>query len=170
MNPPGFYWFSLFPLNASVFGLVKSLPPIFYEVVRLFPKMMASNELFGIAIQKESDIIANICLGRTITEETRKNLGTVTARYIVLQEHYASYMIFCLVDENAQNHLLTTAKVLQVVLVQCLWFIENGERFSPNNALTDEKNIIESNHNLGFMGYGIDDFMSKEKNRIPIFD
>jgi hypothetical protein len=50
MNPPGFYWFSLSPLNTSVFGLVKSLSPIFYEVVRLFPKIMASNEPFGIAI------------------------------------------------------------------------------------------------------------------------
>jgi hypothetical protein len=50
-----------------------------------------------------------------------------------------------------------------VVLVQCLWYIENRKRFSPNDSLTDEKNILESNHNLGFTGYGIDDFMSKEK-------
>ncbi len=50
-----------------------------------------------------------------------------------------------------------------VVLVQCLWFIENGERYSSDNVLTDEKNILEWNHDLGFTGYGIDDFMSKEK-------
>jgi hypothetical protein len=50
-----------------------------------------------------------------------------------------------------------------VVLVQCLQFIENGERFSPNDVLTDEKNISGSNHNLGFMGYGVDDFILKEK-------
>jgi hypothetical protein len=88
-------------------------------------------------------------------------------------------MIFCLVYENAQNHLLatsecpaTTKKILRnvVVLVQCLWFIKNGEMFSPNNALTDENNISGLNHDLGFMGYGIDDFMSKEKRRLPIFD
>jgi hypothetical protein len=50
-----------------------------------------------------------------------------------------------------------------VVLVQCLPFIENGEGFSPNNVLTDEKNISGSNHNLGFTGYGVGNFMSKEK-------
>jgi hypothetical protein len=44
-----------------------------------------------------------------------------------------------------------------------LVYIKNRERFSPNNVLADEKNILESNHDLGFMGYGIDDFMSKEK-------
>jgi hypothetical protein len=90
----------------------------------------------------------------------------------MLQKHYASYMIFCLVYENAQNHLLATAecpgtakKVLQnaVNLVQCLWFIKNGERFSPNNVPTDEKNILELNHYLGSTGYGINDFMSKGK-------
>ncbi len=140
---------------------------------------MASNECFGIAIRKQSDIIVDICRGQTVTEETRKNLGAVTARYIMLQEHYASYMIFHSVYENAQNYLLATAecparakKILRnaVVLVQSLWFIENIERFSPNNVLTDEKNISVSNHNLGFTGYGIDDFMSKEKRRLPIFD
>jgi hypothetical protein len=66
MNPPAFDWFSLFPLNASVFGLVKSLPPIFCEVVRLFPKIMASNERFGIAIQKQSDIIADIAVDKLL--------------------------------------------------------------------------------------------------------
>jgi hypothetical protein len=64
---------------------------------------MASNERFGIAIRKQSDIIADICWGQTVTEETRKNLGAVTARHIMLQEHYASYMIYCLVYENAQT-------------------------------------------------------------------
>jgi hypothetical protein len=95
----------------------------------------------------------------------------------MLQEHYASYMSFYLVYENAQNHFLATAEcpamtknILQnaVVLVQFLWFIENGERFSPNNVLTDEKNISGSNNDLGFTGCGVDDFMSKEKRRIPI--
>jgi hypothetical protein len=57
-----------------------------------------------------------------------------------------------------------------VVLVQCLWFIENGKKFSPNDVLTVEKNISESNHNLGFTGYGVDDFMSREKRRLLIFD
>ncbi len=140
---------------------------------------MASNECFGIAIQKQSDIIADICRGQTVTEETRKNLGAVTALYIMLQEHYESYMIFCLVYEKVQNHLLATAefpamaKIIiwnAVLLVQCIWFVENRERFSPNNVLTDEKNISGMNHDLGFMGYGVDDFKSKEKRWPPIFD
>jgi hypothetical protein len=63
MNPLSFYWLFLFPQNTSVFGLVKSNPPIFYEVVRLFQKKMASNEHFGIAIQKQSEINADISRG-----------------------------------------------------------------------------------------------------------
>ncbi len=55
---------------------------------------MASNERFGIAIEKQSDIIADICRGQTVTEEIRKNKGAVTARYIMLQEHYPSYITF----------------------------------------------------------------------------
>ncbi len=71
---------------------------------------MVSNECFGIAIQKQSDTIADICWGQIVTEETRKNFGAVTVRYVMLQEHYASYMSFCLVYENAQNYLLATAE------------------------------------------------------------
>ncbi len=95
MNPLAFDWFYLFPLNASVFGLVKSLLSIFYEVVRLFPKIMASNECFGIAIQKQSDIITDICQGGTVTEEIKKKSETVMEIHIMLQKHYASYMNFC---------------------------------------------------------------------------
>jgi hypothetical protein len=183
MNPPTFDWFSLFPLNTIVYGLVKLLPPIFYEVVRLFPRIMASNESFGIVIQKQSEIITDICQGQTVTEAIQKKLENITARYILLQKqlqkHCASYMLFCLGYEEVQNHLLANAECLEmtknivwnaVILVQCLRFIKNRERFSPNDILTDEKNILESNHNLSFMGYGVDDFMSKEKRRLPIFD
>jgi hypothetical protein len=88
-------------------------------------------------------------------------------------------MIFCLVYENAQNHLLATAecpamakKVLRnaVVLGQCLRLIENGERLSPKDAQPDEKIILESNHDLGFTGYDVDDFMSNEKRRLLFFN
>ncbi len=101
---------------------------------------MASNERFGIVIGKKPEIITDICWGQTVTEEIKKKLETATAGYILPQKHHASYMIFCLVYENAQNHLLATAECPAtthnilwnaVVLVQCLQFIENGERFSP---------------------------------------
>jgi hypothetical protein len=97
----------------------------------------------------------------------------------MLQEHYESYMIFCLVYDKAQNHLLATAEypamakiILRnaVVLFQCLRCIENREMFSPNDVVTDENNISGLNNNLVFKGYGMDDFMSKEKRRLPIFD
>jgi hypothetical protein len=56
-----------------------------------------------------------------------------------------------------------------VVLVQCLQFIENRERFSPKDSQLDEKNISGSNLDLGFTGYGVDNFMSKEKRRLSFF-
>jgi hypothetical protein len=49
------------------------------------------------------------------------------------------------------------------VLVQGLQFIENRERFSPKDAKLEEKSISGSNHNMGFTGYVVDDFISKEK-------
>jgi hypothetical protein len=64
-------------------------------------------------------------------------------------------MAFCLVYDKVQNYLLATTecpatikKILWnvVLLVQFLWLIENGERFSPKDAQVDEKNILESNH------------------------
>ncbi len=94
---------------------------------------MASNECFGIAIQKQSYIITDLCQGRTVIEEIKKKLETATARYILLQKHYESYMISCLVYENAQNHFPATPEcpamtnnILRnaVILVQCFWFIE----------------------------------------------
>jgi hypothetical protein len=45
------------PPKTSVFGLVKSLPPIFYELTRLIPKMMASNDPFAIVIQKNHNLL-----------------------------------------------------------------------------------------------------------------
>ncbi len=68
----------------------------------------------------------------------------------MLHKYYASYMSFCLVYEKAQNCLLANAECLAttkntvwnaVVLVQCLWFIENGERLSLIHVFTDEINI-----------------------------
>jgi hypothetical protein len=93
-----------------VFDLVKSLPPIFYEDVRLIPKIMASNERSGIVIQMQSDIITDICRGQTFTVEIKKKLEKATAGYTLLQKHYASYMTCCLVYEKVQNCLLATTE------------------------------------------------------------
>ncbi len=79
----------------------------------------------------------------------------------MLQEHYASYMIFCSVYENAQHHLLATAKCPAttinilwnaVVLVQCLWFIENRERFIQKDAQLDEEKKIRIESQPGLCG------------------
>ena len=57
------------------------------------------------------------------------------------------------------NQILRNA----VVLVQGLWFIENGERFSPKDDRVLGNSNNESNHFLGFTGFGVDDFQSAER-------
>ncbi len=52
-----------------------------------------------------------------------------------------------------------------VVLVQGLWFIENGERFSPKDAIVTGNSNNGLNHILGFTGFGVDDFQSAD-NRV----
>ncbi len=56
-----------------------------------------------------------------------------------------------------------------VILVQGLWFIENGERFSPKDTKVKCNGGNGSNHTLGFTGYGVDDFISTETRDISLF-
>jgi hypothetical protein len=65
--------------------------------------------------------------------------------------------------DAVMNQILWNA----VVLVQGLWYIENGERFSPKDdrALGNSNN--ELNHFLGFIGFGVDDFQSAD-NRVTL--
>jgi hypothetical protein len=76
----------------------------------LIPKIIAPNKHFGIFIRKQSDIFTDIFRGQTVTEEIRKKLEIATAGYILLQKHYASYMLFCLVYEKVQNSLLANTE------------------------------------------------------------
>jgi hypothetical protein len=51
---------------------------------------------------------------------------------------------------------------MQSYLFDVFHSLKTKERFSPKDAPLDEKSNSGSNHILGFMGYGVDDFISKE--------
>ncbi len=87
-------------------------------------------------------------------------------------------MTFCLIYEEVQKGLIdkiecdaVTNQILwnAVVLVQGLWFIENGERFSPKDDREAGNSNNGSNHILGFTGFGVDDFQSDDKRVTSIF-
>ncbi len=80
----------------------------------------------------------------------KEEIRNSNSKIYLLQKYYASFMIFCLVYENAQNHLQATAECPvmtnniiwnAVFLVQCLWLIKNRDRFSPKDAQLDEENV-----------------------------
>ena len=87
-------------------------------------------------------------------------------------------MTFCLIYEEVQKGLIdkiecdaVTNQILwnAVVLVQGLWFIENGERFSPKYFGVKGSGSNGLNHTLGFTGNEVDDFISGEKRQHPLF-
>jgi hypothetical protein len=103
---------------------------------------MASRKSSGIFIQNESEIIQAIIQNKTLSIEVINQIKKATKGYCLLQNCYESYMTFCLVYEEVQTSLIEKIecdvvmnKILwnAVVLVQGLWFIENGERFSPKD-------------------------------------
>ncbi len=139
---------------------------------------MASTERFGFSIQNESDIVLAICWKKTLTIEEYNKVKKKTKGYCLLQNCYESYMSFCLVYEEVQEGLMDTNEVdavenqilwNAVVLVQGLWFIENGERFSPKDDRVIGNSINGLNHLLGFTGFGVDDFQSDDKRKTSIF-
>jgi hypothetical protein len=86
-------------------------------------------------------------------------------------------MTFCLVYEEVQTKLIgkieCDALMNQilwnvVVLVQGLWFIENGERFSPKDDRVTGNNNQRPNHVPGYTGFGVDDFQSAD-NRVTSY-
>ncbi len=87
-------------------------------------------------------------------------------------------MTFCLAYEEVQKSLIDKNEVdavenqilrNAVVLVQGLWFIKNGERFSPKDDRVIGNSVNGLNHLLGFTGFGVDDFMSDDKRVTSIF-
>jgi hypothetical protein len=87
-------------------------------------------------------------------------------------------MTFCLVYEEVQKSLINkiesdavTNQILwnAVVLVQGLWFIENGERFSPKDDRVTGNSNNGLNHFLGFTSFGVDDFQSADNRVTSIF-
>jgi hypothetical protein len=87
-------------------------------------------------------------------------------------------MTFCVVYEEVQISLIDKNEVDAVknqilrnvvVLVQGLWFIENGERFSPKEYRVIGNSVNGLNHLLGFTRFGVDDFQSDDKRVTSIF-
>jgi hypothetical protein len=117
------------------------------------------------------------------TDETDKVLNKVIRRYLILQQSFDSFMNYCNVYAQVQNELvskLSTAnnnddiekinnQILRnaIVLVQMYKYIENGERYSPNDFAYNipfNKNK-DGVHSLGYIGCGCDDFLNKERRR-----
>jgi hypothetical protein len=81
-------------------------------------------------------------------------------------------MTFCLVYEEVQTKLIEkiecNALVDQILwnavfLVQGLWFIENGDRFSPKDDRVFGNFNQFLNHVPGYRGFGVDDFQSADR-------
>jgi hypothetical protein len=134
---------------------------------------------FGLLHQTELDIVTALCRRKSLGEKNRENVVKITKQYFLLQEFYISYMTFCLVYEEVQKKLINenennsvTNQILRnaVILVQGLRFVENGERFSPDDDKNDGNRRDKSQHALGYTGFGVDDFTSKEKTTTSIFD
>ncbi len=113
-----------------------------------------------------------MCQKKTLSIEVSNQIKKETKGYCLLQNCYESYMTFCLVYEKVQKSLIekiecdaVTNQILwnAVVLVQGLWFIENGERFSLKDNIEAGSSNNGSNHFLGFTGFGVDDFHSDDK-------
>jgi hypothetical protein len=138
---------------------------------------MASTVCFGINIQNESEITQAICHKKTLPIELVNKIYKQAKRYCFLQNCYESYMTFCSVYEEVQTSLIKKIEcdavrnqILwnAVILVQCLWFIENGERFSPKDDKVLGNSNNGSNHFLGFTGFGVDDFQSADNRMTSV--
>jgi hypothetical protein len=154
-------------------------PPQFWKVIRLIPKIIASTVCFGIAIQNESEIIQAICRKKTLPIDLVNKIDKQAKRYYLLQNCYESYMTFCLVYEEVQTSLINKIEcdavanqILwnSVILVQGLWFIENGERFSPKNDRVLGNSNNGSNDFLGFTSFGVADFQSADNRVTSVFN
>ncbi len=70
-----------------------------------------------------------------------------------------------LIDKKECDAVMKQILWNAVVLVQGLWFIENGERFSPKDCRVKGNSVDGLNHSIGFTSFGVDDFMSDD-NRV----
>lgn len=118
----------------------------------------------------------------TSSPENDKVLENVIRGYLILENSFKSYMNFCNVYESIQNELVeelsdpvkfinNMEQILRnaVVLVQIYKYIENGQKYSPN----DISNQLPFNVRisplppLGYTGNGCDDFTNSERRNVP---
>ena len=74
-----------------------------------------------------------------------------------------------LIDKNECDAVMNQILWNAVVLVQGLWLIENGERFSPKYDTVTGNSNNGWNHFLCFTCFGVDDFQSADKRKTSIY-
>ena len=133
---------------------------------------------------KLSDIIGNIITKHRSYERTDVNdkaLEDIIRGYLILQKSFNTFLIYCNVYATIQNELVDKlsdplqfnnirTQILRnaIVLVQMYKYIENGQRYSPNDvSQQDEKNVtIDPPHPLKYTGIGCDDFISNDRRKL----
>jgi Ulp1 protease family, C-terminal catalytic domain len=116
------------------------------------------------------------------TDANDKIVNIVIKAYFYLQLSFESYINYCNVYTNIQQHLVARLatptsnennsivhQILRnaVVLVQMYKYIENGERYSTDDIEMQTSFNVKTipAHKLGYNGFGCDDFQSGEKRK-----
>ena len=117
-----------------------------------------------------------------------KVIEGVVSKYILLKHFYKSYMVYCSVYKAIQESLIDKMKTCEsslqceqlknqivrnaIVLVQLYKYIENGERYSYSDYYLGKKENVKMGHShiFGYTGFGLDDFLSRDKRKSTLID
>ena len=111
----------------------------------------------------------------------------VVSKYILLKHFHKSYMEYCSVYKEIQESLIEKMKTCEssqweqlknqivrnaIVLVQLYKYIENGERYSYSDYYLGKKENVKMGHShiFGYTGFGLDDFLSRDKRKSTLID
>ena len=111
----------------------------------------------------------------------------VVSKYILLKHFHKSYMEYCSVYKEIQESLIEKMKTCEssqweqlknqivrnaIVLVQLYKYIENGERYSYSDYYLGKKENVkmDPSHIFGYTGFGLDDFLSRDKRKSTVID
>ena len=123
-----------------------------------------------------------------VSDANVKVIEGVVSKYILLKHFHKSYMEYCsvykaiqesLIDkmmkacknnehEQLKNQIVRNA----IVLVQLYKYIENGERYSYSDYYLGKKENVKMGHShiFGYTGFGLDDFLSRDKRKSTLID
>ena len=117
-----------------------------------------------------------------------KVIEGVVSKYILLKHFHKSYMEYCSVYKAIQESLIDKMKTCEsslqceqlknqivrnaIVLVQLYKYIENGERYSYSDYYLGKKENVKMGHShiFGYTGFGLDDFLSRDKRKSTLID